>query len=109
MAGTLIREVVEVEHAMTDRELLPAYIETGAEAIFSKIVSRHQAMVYSTCLRVLGDVTAAEDAAQAVFLILHRKRKTLSSSVVLSGWLFRTARFTAMESRKKRTQKWRWR
>jgi RNA polymerase sigma factor (sigma-70 family) len=63
-------------------------------------VERHYRLVYSTCRRELGDNVLAEDAVQVVFLILARKAKSLRNEVVLGGWLFQTARFTAMDIRK---------
>ena len=64
---------------------------------FARLVERHRDLVYSTCRRELGDSGLAEDAAQVVFLILARKARSLRHGVVLSGWLFQTARFTAKD------------
>jgi RNA polymerase sigma factor (sigma-70 family) len=81
---------------MTDRELLAEYRKTGSGDLFSEIVARHASMVHSTCLRILRDEHAAEDATQATFLLLSGKARKLSRKTVLSGWLFRTAQFTAL-------------
>ena len=45
-----------------------------AEAVFRVLVERHAPMVLSTCRRVLGDGHDAQDAAQAVFLVLAQGR-----------------------------------
>ena len=84
---------------MTDRELLAAYVSTGEPEPFSQLVRRHMGMVYATCLRLLGDHHSAEDAAQATFLVLARKAGRLGGKVILGGWLFRTARHTALTLR----------
>ncbi|MHC4917064.1 MAG: RNA polymerase sigma factor, partial [Planctomycetota bacterium] len=81
---------------MTDRELLAEYRRTGSGEFFAEIVARHASMVHSTCLRILRDEHAAEDATQATFLLLSGKARKLSRKTVLSGWLFRTAQFTAL-------------
>ena len=81
---------------MTDRELFSKYAASGSSRAFAEIVKRHSAMVYSTCLRVLGDAHAAEDAAQAAFLVLVGKAKKLPKNTVLSGWLFLTAQHAAL-------------
>jgi RNA polymerase sigma factor (sigma-70 family) len=59
----------------SDAELLSACARGGpeAEGAFEALVSLHGGMVYHTCRRVLGTHDAAEDAAQAVFLVLARK------------------------------------
>jgi len=49
-------------------------------------------LVYWTCRRALNDPQLAEDASQAVFLLLAQKAKSLKRGVVLSGWLFNTSR-----------------
>lgn len=56
---------------------------------FAEIVSRHSAMVYGTCKRVLGNPSDAEDAAQECFIELARARKNIKCS--LGGWLHRVA------------------
>jgi RNA polymerase sigma factor (sigma-70 family) len=80
---------------ISDAELLSAYGTTGAEAFFSQIVDRHSGMVYSACLRILTDPHAAEDAAQATFLVLTKRAASLPRQTVLSGWLYLTAQNTA--------------
>jgi len=74
------------------------------------LTERHHRMVYNTCLRALGGaVGLAEDATQAVFVILARKAKTIRNTRGLARWLFRTAGFVAghmrrEESRRKRRE-----
>lgn len=83
-----------------DSELLAQYVERGDQDAFRQIVQRHADLVYATCLRVLGDAHAAEDAGQAVFLLLTQKAKSLAHGTVLSGWLYRSAEFVAREARR---------
>jgi len=79
----------------TDAELLAAYAATGDEPAFAELARRHGAMVYRVCLRSLGRHHDAEDAAQAVFVILARKARSLSKDVDLAAWLHGTARHAA--------------
>jgi len=88
--------VSDVSENRTDRELLTEYASTGSESAFSEILRRHSGMVFNVCLRYLKDTHAAEDAAQAVFLILLKKSKKLSLNIILGRWLYKTARFTSM-------------
>src|SRR5688572_29609247 len=76
---------------MNDWQLLRDYAESGSESAFAVLVKRHVDMVYSAALRHLRDPNSAQDVTQAVFILLARKARSLRSSVVLAGWLHRTA------------------
>jgi RNA polymerase sigma factor (sigma-70 family) len=76
---------------MTDERLLSDYAATGSADTLSRIVDTHSNLVYSACLRVLGDPQTADDAAQAAFLAFVRKAKSLPGNTVLSSWLYFTA------------------
>jgi RNA polymerase sigma factor (sigma-70 family) len=78
-----------------DIALLKEYAESGSEPAFTALVGRHVNLVYSAALRGTGNAHAAEEIAQAVFIILARKAKSLGDKTVLSGWLYQTARLTA--------------
>jgi RNA polymerase sigma factor (sigma-70 family) len=70
------------------RQLLAQYAADGSEAAFRGLVARYLNLVYSTALRLVGGNTQlAEDVSQTVFLGLARKGRTLSSKVMLGGWL----------------------
>lgn len=58
---------------------------------FKKLVAKHREMVYNACLRVLGNSADAQDATQAVFLILWRKGGKVKEASRLAGWLYRVA------------------
>src|SRR5262249_32008904 len=61
-----------------------------------------------TCLRVLNDTHAAEDASQAVFLIFLKKAPTFGSGVIVSAWLYRTAEFVARSQRQRAAVRSKW-
>src|SRR5262245_60514398 len=84
----------------SDQELLRQYAATGAEAAFNRLVERHIALVYSAALRQTANHAMAQDATQAVFIILARKAATLRRETVLSGWLFRAVRYAALDASK---------
>lgn len=71
----------------TDAELLARYAGTADPAAFTELARRHGAFVYRVCLRRLGDVHEAEDAAQAVFLVLSRRAGTIRKAADLATWL----------------------
>src|ERR1700733_11632724 len=83
---------------LDDNGLLREYAEHGSEEAFATLVTRHVNKVYSVALRHTGNPHQAEEITQAVFVILARKSRHLGRRVVLSGWLYQTARLTASTS-----------
>jgi RNA polymerase sigma factor (sigma-70 family) len=81
-----------------DWTLLRRYVEEDSDEAFAQLVARHLGLVYAAALRTLhGDPQLAQDVAQLVFTNLARKAHSLSSKVVLTGWLHRHTWFTAMK------------
>jgi RNA polymerase sigma factor (sigma-70 family) len=87
-----------------DMALLRRYVEYGSQEAFSELVSRHLPWVYGTCRKALQDKHMAEDAAQAVFIILARRAESITPATRLSGWLFNTARFVVKDAKKQETR-----
>ncbi len=82
---------------LTDRELLNQF-SAGDQAAFAAIVKRHTGLVLGVCRRVLPTVQDAEDACQAVFLVLARKAKTGGWQSSIANWLYTAARRIASET-----------
>ena len=81
-----------------DMELVRQYARTKSEEAFASLVSRHVNLVYSVALRQVGDPHVAEEITQTVFIILARKAGSLGAKTVVSGWLYRTARYAAAKA-----------
>ena len=81
---------------LDDSTLLREYVERDSEEAFAALVTRHVNKVYSVALRLTGNPHSAEEITQAVFVILARKSRQLGKRVILSGWLYQTARLTAV-------------
>ena len=81
---------------LDDIALLRQYTEQNSEEAFAALVSRHVHKVYSVALRHTHNPHQAEEITQAVFVILARKSPYLGRRVMLSGWLYQTARLTAV-------------
>ncbi len=81
---------------LNDTDLLREYVARGSNEAFATLVTRHVNKVYSVALRHTGNQAQAEEITQAVFVILARKSSRLGRRVILSGWLYQTARLTAM-------------
>jgi RNA polymerase sigma factor (sigma-70 family) len=80
---------------MHDWRLLRKYVEEDSQAAFADLVRRYTDLVYCTCLREIGDAPLAEEATQAVFLVLARKAPSFGHGTTLSSWLFQTALLTS--------------
>ncbi|GMV92522.1 MAG: hypothetical protein AMXMBFR82_23000 [Candidatus Hydrogenedentota bacterium] len=91
----------------SEQHLLRQWIERRDPDAFAEIVRRHATMVYSTCCRVLGNASDAEDIAQECFLKLAQERRPIQSP---GGWLHRLAthrsidRIRSVSRRTKREQ-----
>ncbi|HYH69456.1 MAG TPA: RNA polymerase sigma factor [Urbifossiella sp.] len=87
----------------TDAELLGRFADRRDEAAFALLVRRHGAMVYGVCRRMLPEHDA-EDAFQAVFLVLAQKARTAALREV-ANWLYGVARRAALQSRRSITRR----
>jgi RNA polymerase sigma factor (sigma-70 family) len=76
---------------LTDGELLRRFAVEHDEAAFETLLWRHGPMVLSTCRRLLGQLADAEDAFQAVFLVLCRKAGSITNRQSVGSWLYKVA------------------
>ena len=83
-------------HEPADHDLLRQFAEQHSETAFAALVARHVDKVYATALRHTRNVHAAEEITQAVFVILAKQSGRLGAKVILAGWLYETARLTAV-------------
>jgi RNA polymerase sigma factor (sigma-70 family) len=95
----VIRSAVPAGEPVSDAELLRRYAGDKDEAAFAAVVRRHTPMVLGVCRRVLPTTQDAEDACQAVFLILARKAGAVAWRSSAAGWLYAVARKVAGNAR----------
>ncbi len=100
-----LRSMGPQPRAVTDGELLGAFISHRDEAAFEALVRRHGPMVLSVCRRVLGEVHDAEDAFQATFLVLARKAASIRHRQTVSSWLHGVAHRTALHANRSRSRR----
>jgi RNA polymerase sigma factor (sigma-70 family) len=93
----------------SDGDLLGRYIADRDTAAFGEIVRRHGSMVQGVVRRELDDTSDADDACQAVFVVLARKAATVRRADAVGAWLYAVARRLArkqgrMLSRRRRRE-----
>jgi RNA polymerase sigma factor (sigma-70 family) len=107
MAATALTAVLRrlVPDDATDGDLLSRYVRERDEAAFAALVRRHGGMVRQVCRRVLRNDADADDAVQAVFLVLVRKAGAIRDPNGLANWLFGVAHNVARKARQTRSRR----
>ena len=84
----------------SDYELTQS-IGSGVVSGIGVLYQRHRPLVFSICLRMTGNVSAAEDLTQEVFIQLLRKVGSFRGESRFSSWLYRfTTNHVLMHFRK---------
>jgi RNA polymerase sigma-70 factor, ECF subfamily len=92
----------EAKQDSPDGRLVSA-IRSGDEQAMAQLYDRYSSIVYSVALRILGDVGAAEDILQDVFMQLWRNPMAFDASRGrLPAWLAVIARHRAIDTLRKR-------
>src|SRR5262245_10611226 len=78
-------------HSEPEASLLARYQATNDPAAFDELVRRHGPLVLGVCRRMLGHAQDAEDAFQAVFLVLARNARSICKPAALGAWLYGSA------------------
>ena len=80
----------------SDFELLRAFASSGDDDAFAELVARHEGWIFVAARRRLKDDHLADDARQAVFLLLTQKAAMLVAEETpsVAAWLFHTMHFT---------------
>ena len=101
-ALTCLREEAAPRNAAerNDRQLLEDYTRANDQSAFTALVRRHGPMVLGVCRRVLHDPHDAEDAFQAVFLVLARSAGSIRKGDALSSWLHGVCYRVAMRAKR---------
>jgi RNA polymerase sigma factor (sigma-70 family) len=88
---------------LTDGQLIARFADRRlSESAFEALVARHGPMVRQVCLQVLRHEHDADDAFQAVFLVLARRADSIRDPDLLAPWLYGVALRTARLARRRR-------
>jgi RNA polymerase sigma factor (sigma-70 family) len=88
--------------SVSDAQLLDWFItqkDDCAEAAFEELMIRYGPMVFGVCRSALQDSHDAEDAFQAVFLVLANRARFIRNKESIGGWLFGVAHRVAARAR----------
>ena len=105
-SGSMVRQLESLFEGssvagLSDRQLLDRFIarrDAVSEAAFAGLVFRHGRLVLGVCNELLGDRHEAEDAFQAVFLILAQKAHAIRDPDLLGNWLYGVALRTCRQA-----------
>lgn len=87
------------EPSFSDTQLIDRFLASRDEESFAALVRRHGPLVLAVCRRVASDHHLADDAFQAVFLVLARKAETINPREAVRGWLHGVATHIALRAR----------
>jgi RNA polymerase sigma factor (sigma-70 family) len=88
---------------LTDGQLIERFSDSrSAEAAFEALVARHGPMVRQVCRQILRHEHDADDAFQAVFLVLARRAGSIRDPDLLASWLYGVSLRTARRARRRR-------
>jgi RNA polymerase sigma-70 factor (ECF subfamily) len=95
------RQGILAAQATPDEALLESIVE-GSRAAMHILYSRHNVRVYRFILRMVRDITTAEDLASQVFLDVWRTASQFQGRSQVSTWLLSIARFKALTALRQR-------
>jgi RNA polymerase sigma-70 factor, ECF subfamily len=95
------RQALAAAHATSDDMLLESVADGGRSAMHI-LYSRHHVRVYRFILRIVRNVSLAEDLTSQVFLDVWRTAKQFERRSQVSTWLLSIARFKALTALRQR-------
>src|SRR5438045_6250460 len=100
VAAPRTRDAPEMGRDLSDQQLLERFVAGRDEAAFAGLVRRYGDTVWRVCRRVLSREQDAEDAFQAVFVVLARRAASIRHREAVGSWLYGVAYRIAMRARR---------
>jgi len=89
---------------LSDEELVQMYVNDSLEGAFNELVDRHGDKIFRTAYRITGDMNAAEEVLQNVFIILVQSLRSFRNDSKFTTWLYKVSMNTSfmyLRSKKK--------
>ncbi len=80
---------------LSDEELVQMYVDDSLEGAFNELVDRHGDKIFRTAYRITGDMNAAEEVLQNVFIILVQSLRSFRNDSKFTTWLYKVAMNTS--------------
>ncbi len=84
-----------------ETERLVQALKRGEEDAYRCLIERYKGMVYGIALRVIGDLTEADDIAQETFVRVYEKVDRFRGGSKLSTWVYRIALNLSLERQRR--------
>lgn len=88
-----------------DDVALMASVAAGGRDAFTILMRRHEDLVFSVSLRIMGSREAALDATQETFLTVFRKADRFRGEAAFTTWLYRVATNTCYDLLRKQRRR----
>jgi RNA polymerase sigma-70 factor (ECF subfamily) len=87
-----------MQRSETDEAATLSAAKAGDLVAFEMLVRAHTGVVYAHALRFFGDVTAAEDVTQEVWIKVYRSISAFDERSRFSTWLYRVTRNVCLDA-----------
>lgn len=89
---------------LRDEEILAQVVQGDSQA-YRELVVRHQSLIFTLCLKMLGDREEAQDAAQEVFFQAYQSLRDYQGGAAFRSWLYKIACNKCLDIRRKKARR----
>ncbi len=101
--GATCYHLIASRKLITDTELIESVL-AGEAGDYAELIRRHHARVHGLCASLVG-VSAADDAAQEIFLKAYDRLKDYRGDCAFSTWLYRVSSNHCLDLLRKETRR----
>ena len=93
-------ESLEIETVSKEIDQLVELARSGDRTAFDRLIVKYQKKIVNLCVRLLGNISDGEDAAQDTFVKAYKNIKQFKGNSRFSTWLYAIAINTCRNSRR---------